>query len=940
MITRKQYKSAPNVIAYFDQNLVRADYHTQSGQVEGVWGGHLAKRLGLSDKVHRDDFEKFCNNINPQTDERLTARTRRNRTVAEDWTFSVPKSVSIQYALTQDKDILDCLRGAIHDTMRDVEKDTETRVRMNGRNENRKTGNLLYSIFIHDDTRPVQQNINGIKVNMPDPQLHGHTMLMNLTHDEKEQKWKAVQFRNMVASIPTYRAIFESRLAQRLQKAGYELERTANNFEIAGYKRSTINKFSNRQAVIERKAKEKGITDPAEKAKLGAKTRNGKRDGLSQEALQKLRVQKMDAQEMAVVLNAKNFNRIGLEQEKETTAHEAVNHAIAQSLARKSVVDHKELVQLALKRSLASSSKEQIEFTIAAHPELRSKKTKEETLYTNREAHVEERKLIAEAKNGQNKYRPINPEYEPVNDQITLEQKQAVKHVLNSKDFITMITGRAGTGKTWSVKEIEKGIKETGMNFGAFAPTIDASKRVQREDGFQDATTIAELLKSEKHQNGIRGGMIWVDEGSMVGNKTMNSIIDLAKRQNARILLTGDTRQHHSVERGDAMRVLEKYGQVKPAYLTKNQRQINRQYRQAVQALSEGQMMNGFKILEEMNAIKEAEEMEQVKENVAIEYADAVKANEKALVIATTHLQGQAVTDCIRGKLRENGIIGEEDIPLNTLSNLGWCDVQKKDVVNYQPGQVVEFHQNVKGGFLRGTRFRVKGHDKTGNILLEKNAVAGEKKKEIVLPLDATKHFSVYEEHQKGFAQNDIICTTKTGFSKDKQKHRLESGSHLTFKKCDEEGNIIAQTSGGKTIKLDKEFGHLKHGYYSTSPKAQGRKVNRVIIMQGSNSGKASSMEQFYVSASRGQFSISVHTDDKEQLLNSINQSSKRKMASEVVKEKTDQYQLEKQFNTNAVETPESASQINSNWQHEQSPPTPDITPDFLANDAPGFELD
>jgi hypothetical protein len=46
--------------------------------------------------------------------------------------------------------------------------------------------------------------------------------------------------------------------------------------------------------------------------------------------------------------------------------------------------------------------------------------------------------------------------------------------------------------------------------------------------------------------------------------------------------------------------------------------------------------------------------------------------------------------------------------------------------------------------------------------------------------------------------------------------------------------------------------------------------------------GKAASKEQFYVSASRGKFAISIHTDDKEGLLRNIQRSSQRMTASEV----------------------------------------------------------
>ncbi|MCB0632635.1 MAG: relaxase domain-containing protein, partial [Lewinella sp.] len=239
MITRKQYRSANDTVQYFDNSLAKSDYHTQNRQIVGTWNGMAADALKLSREVERDDFERLIKNVDPRTGEHLTSRTTKNRTVAEDWTFSVPKSISIQYAITEDRDILDATQRAVQETMREVEKDAETRVRVDGQYDNRRSGNLVYASFLHDDTRPVEHEINGKKVYVPDPQIHVHNVIINATYDKQEEKWKAVQFRNIVASLPYYRELFGSHLAHYLQRAGYNLERTPNNFEIAGYDRST-----------------------------------------------------------------------------------------------------------------------------------------------------------------------------------------------------------------------------------------------------------------------------------------------------------------------------------------------------------------------------------------------------------------------------------------------------------------------------------------------------------------------------------------------------------------------------------------------------------------------------------------------------------------------------------------------------------------------------
>ncbi len=916
MITRKQYRSATDTVQYFDKSLAQSDYHTQQGQIAGTWNGKAATFLNLGQTVQRDEFEKLCNNQKPDTGGRLTSRNVKNRTVAEDWTFSVPKSVSIQYAITKDEDIIEAMRGAVLDTMKEVEQDAEARVRVNGAYENRGTGNLVYSVYTHDDTRPVEREINGKKTHLPDPQLHQHVVIMNATYDEQEEKWKAVQFRNMVGSIPYYREVFGSKLANRLKECGFELERTKQNFEIAGYSRKTIEKFSNRTARIEEVAKEKGITDPAIKAGLGAKTRTNKRKGLSEEELRQFRLSQLDGAELEIIRNAKNVAGASEKKKEVSAAKEAVDFAIEHGLARKSVVGHRELLRHALKRGKVSSTKEQIEFTIASHEALRSRETETERIYTNVQAHVEEKKLLAEAKSGRGRYAPINPTYKPGNKELSREQAKAVRHALNSRDFITIIAGRAGTGKTRSVKEIAYATEEAGKPFCAFAPSSEASRRVQRDEGFEEATTIAELLVSEKRQAQVKGGVIWIDEAGMVGNATMNKVINLAKRQNARILLTGDTRQHNSVERGDALRILEKFAGISPATISKNFRQKSEQYREAVEALSQGHTEAGYTILEKMDAIKESEDLDTVADKVADEYVEAVNSGGKAIVVATTHLQGDLATGKIRGKLKAAGKLQKEEKQFTTFRNLNLDNAQKKDKVFYQDGQLVEFHQNVKGGFQRGSRYEVKGAGDNGEVLV--GTANGESS--IALPLHEAEKYSVFEKQQLPLAVGERIRITKSGFSD--EKHRLENGDMVKVKGFDEKGNIKAWT-GRKTITLGKEFGHLTYGYTMTSQRSQGKTVNKVIIMQGSVSGKASSMEQFYVSASRGRFSISVHTDDKELLLHNIKMSSKRMTAMEVVGEPGPEKVLAKRFNREAGKKAQSASELNKLWQQSQASPEP-----------------
>ena len=174
MIRISQQDSAAAAKSYYS----KADYYSEGQELVGSWGGKGADRLGLSGTVDKQSFERLCDNLDPKTGKQLTVRTRAERRVGYDFTFSVPKSVSLLYGRTGDHHILDAFRTSVNETMREMEGEMKTRVRTGRQDGDRVTGNMVWGEFIHTTSRPV----DGI----PDPQLHSHVFVFNSTWDEEE----------------------------------------------------------------------------------------------------------------------------------------------------------------------------------------------------------------------------------------------------------------------------------------------------------------------------------------------------------------------------------------------------------------------------------------------------------------------------------------------------------------------------------------------------------------------------------------------------------------------------------------------------------------------------------------------------------------------------------------------------------------------------------
>ncbi len=87
MIRITQQNSASDAKRYY----ATADYYSQGQEIVGSWGGKGAALLGLEGTVDKFSFERLCDNLNPQTGEPLTVRTRTERTVGYDFTFQCPE---------------------------------------------------------------------------------------------------------------------------------------------------------------------------------------------------------------------------------------------------------------------------------------------------------------------------------------------------------------------------------------------------------------------------------------------------------------------------------------------------------------------------------------------------------------------------------------------------------------------------------------------------------------------------------------------------------------------------------------------------------------------------------------------------------------------------------------------------------------------------------
>ena len=524
-------------------------------------------------------------------------------------------------------------------------------VRVNGSQVNRVSGNMVYGYFLHRNSRP----IDGYS----DPQLHIHTVVMNITFDRVENKWKAVEIRDKTENREYYNAIFNSKLALKLQSIGIPVVKRRGDFEIAGINDQTIETFSRRTNEVENEAKSQSIFDDKLKDSLGARTRNRKSDNHTQSELREIYLGLISADQKLVIESLGNRIKTDTQKIESTTqqpntqllpspqALKHLDYTLEKAFERHSSMSEQRLIGEVLKEGVGEISLEQVNMAIVGYKErgilideltnpkntieiIQSRNNLSPTI-TTQVALSEEQSIIQAIDSQKRIFNPINTRFEAMlaNDTfLNYNQKAVINEILSTRDGITMLEGKAGTGKTTTLKKLEEGLVESNKfnSILVLAPTTQAVE-VLKTEGFSTAMTVQKYLSDQQaiarlepypgylNQNSNQTNdpeplqankrqYLVIDESSLVSVRQMDKLLKNAIANDQRILLVGDTKQHKSVERGNTLQTIKDHSKIEVYSLNQIQRQKEQDLKQAVELLASGQTVKGIDKLAESGSVK------------------------------------------------------------------------------------------------------------------------------------------------------------------------------------------------------------------------------------------------------------------------------------------------------------------------------------------------
>ena len=244
-------KLSADRVTYYEHSVAagKEHYYAGAGEAQGRYAGEGARLLGLAGELRDGELTRLASGLHPVTGERLreTAGAKSGTQIgAFDFTFSVPKSVSLLYA-SGDRElsarILDAHDRAVEASLRVLEREAAFVRRGKGGAIRERVDGLVVASYRHRTSRA------------GDPQLHQHAIVANMARGP-DGRWTAldsVRARDFKMALG---AIHEAELRANIAELGLvwkPLDRKGLA-ELECIDKPVLRKFSKRRVEIEQAA--------------------------------------------------------------------------------------------------------------------------------------------------------------------------------------------------------------------------------------------------------------------------------------------------------------------------------------------------------------------------------------------------------------------------------------------------------------------------------------------------------------------------------------------------------------------------------------------------------------------------------------------------------------------------------------------------------------
>jgi hypothetical protein len=584
----------------------------------------------------------------------------------------------------------------------------------------------------------------------------------------------------------------------------------------------------------------------------------------------------------------------------------AVDYAMRHLTEREAVFKHKELLQTAMKYALGDVTKKMLnQATLEMEKAgiLQRKHTSRGTLWTTFEAVKREREILALVMRDRGTLQPIASDkiLSQYCDATSLrpEQVAAIKAITQSPDRVLSVQGRAGTGKTTMMTALEdvllakELIVDTGYSLQGIAPTHRAVRELTVRD--IKAQTLDSFLldmkrlQKNKIQHDFSKTILIVDEASMVSNRKMLEVLNVAHDLNFRqVIPTGDTEQNPSIEAGKPHWLIQRKLDT-TIYLKDIQRQKDSILKEAVKAIYDGKVAKTFSILDksiiEIKAKDKTDESKELAyqkrvEAIVADYIPLMMKGENVQMITPSHIDRKAVNEETRFQLDSLNLLKGEAHSFSVLSSKDMTGVERSEAMNFEPNQILRFAVSSGKAIKSGDYFVIKRIDKKQNLLTLSAMDGSNKEVSWQVPRSQNRvnnSVEVFKQEERNLKVGDKIVWVRS----DRKEGTI--GTDFAYVTHLEKGMITVKRSDNSEFTFngkDEKFQHWDHGYAITVYGAQGGTYSTVLGLFESYRNKLMNLKNFLVTITRPENALRIYTDDKQDLQYAIRNNTGDKSSS------------------------------------------------------------
>lgn len=851
----------------------REDYYSKDAETRdaSAWVGEGAQRLGLIGPVETEQFQNVLDGRMPDGGE-LTWNGRDDRRAGFDATFSAPKSVSLLAEIGQDIRIVDAHREATAVALTFLEQHAaHSRITEKGDTRTEHTNNLVVATFDHHTSRA------------GDPQLHSHSVIMNLTQ-RQDGAWRALAGEKLYEAKMAAGAVYRATLAHELQDLGYHIQVTHadGRFEVAGITKAQLDQFSQRSQDIRQAMADYGLSGAKESERATLLTRESKQDRdldqLRQEWSSRAQDHGLDVK--GLILSAQERADLGGERAASSRyAQEAVEWAIEHTTERQTVVKSVDLQRFAAERAVGKASFSDVQQALARE-EREGYLIRVGDRYTTLQALRVEHQIIEKMKDGQHSLGPILDRQEAEQalsgHGLTGGQARAASHILTSSDRFIGVEGWAGTGKTTMLLHVREAIENSRVDLRGIAVSASAARTLETESGIP-SETVAQFLHhpTAAAPEGVQRVYV-LDEASLVGTRTAYAVMERVEQENARAIFVGDRNQLSAIEAGKPFAVLVHQGMT-TIRMDEILRQRDPELKSLVELAAQGKTVDTVGHLEETGRVVAIADRTERLNRVAQEYlGQSPAAQQTTLVLTGSRADRAALNELIRTGLKEQGVLSGREIRADVLVSKDLTKAQMREASSFQAGDVIRFGKSYQGlGIEKGEYGSVESTSlDRGTVSLrmqaDGRAVEWQPQRHVAI--------EVYRNEERSVQDGDLIRWTRNDHGQDRRNGELARASMDA-----EQGTVVVRDHKGNETALDlKGERHWDHGYAVTVHASQGRTADRTVFLAESQQ-LATNKEGWYVAVSRARDDLHVVTDDVAALKEAVGESRVQSSAIEAV---------------------------------------------------------